>query len=275
MWLWCVGEKNIESPYVLCYNYLVKLTNLEILTYLSKKPIGKGTEAITYDADKYVLRVPRRIKIGTRFRNSLKNNVYKTQKAQNVHGRRNFGQAIYNLIDESKSNIVLSICKKVDGFPTNDLVKSPLSQKQILIAQQKAIIKMRIIASMPQKSFENLIEDLNHLANTDFTIDPSEGNLLLNTKSKKFYIIDLRPVKKIRNIGDLILLLLTDIPDMPENKEYYDLELKIITKLINAAKSRGLTHTEQLNIKQRALEVIKSRQAKTLYKKNYNNIKLK
>ena len=134
---------------------------------------------------------------------------------------------------------------------------------------------MKIIASMPQKSFKKLIEDLNHLANTDFTIDPSEGNLLLNPKSKKFYIIDLRPIKKIRNIGDLILLLLTDIPDMPDNPEYYDLELKIITKLINAAKSCGLKHPEQLKIKPRALEVIKSPQTQNLYKNNYGNIKIK
>lgn len=253
----------------------MKLTNLEILTYLSQKPIGKGTEAVIYDAGKYVLRMPKHIKNDALFRNNLASNVYKTKKAQNVHGRRNFGQAIYNLIDESKSTIVLSVCKKADGFPTNDLVEPPLTPRQILTAQQKAITKMKIIASMPQKSFKKLIEDLNHLANTDFTIDPSEGNLLLNPKSKKFYIIDLRPIKKIRNIGDLILLLLTDIPDMPANPEYYDLELKIITKLINAAKSCGLKHPEQLKIKPRALEVIKSPQNQNLYKNNYGNIKIK
>ena len=127
---------------------------------------------------------------------------------------------------------------------------------------------------MPQKSFEKLIEDLNHLACTDFTIDPSEGNLLLNQKSKKFYIIDLRPVKKIRNIGDLILLLLTDIPDMPSNSEYFDLETKIINKLIKAAKSRGLIHREQLQFKPRVMEVIKSQQAQEIYKNNYDKIKL-
>lgn len=252
----------------------MKLTNLEILTYLSQKPIGKGTEAITYNADKYVLRMPIHIKNNAQFKKNLMNNVYKYKKAQNVHGRKNFGQAIYNFIDESKSQIVLSVCKKVTGFQTNDLVEPPLTKRKITAAQQNAIKKMKIIASMPIKSFERLIEDLNHLTHTDFTIDPSEGNLLLNPESKKFYIIDLRPVKKIRNIGDLILLLLTDIPDIPDNSEYYDLELKIITKLIHAAKSCGLTHPEQLKLKPRALEVIKSPQARNMYKNNYRNIKI-
>ena len=272
--MWHVGEKNIENTYITYYNYLVKLTNLEILTYLSKKPIGKGTEAITYDAGKYVLRMPKHIKNNSQFRNNLANNVYKTQKTQNVHGRRNFGQAIYNLIDESKSKIVLSVCKKADGFPTNDLVEQPLTQKQILTAQKTAIAKMKIIASAPSKSFYKLIDDLNHLTHTNFTIDPSEGNLLIDPETKKFYIIDLRPVKKIRNIGDLILLLLTDIPDMPANSEYFYLETKIINKLIKAAKSRGLLHREQLQFKPRAMEVIKSQQAREIYKKNYDKIKL-
>ena len=253
----------------------MKPTNLDFLTYLSQKPIGKGTEAVTYDAGKYVLRIPMYITNNVKFRNNLAKGIYKYQKAQNVHGRRNFGQAIYNLVDESKSRIVLSVCKKVNGFPTNDLVEPPLTKKQIIKAQQTAITKMKIIASMPQKSFEKLIEDLNHLATTDFTIDPSEGNLLLNQKSKKFYIIDLRHVKKIRNIGDLILLLFTDIPGISDNPEYYDLELKIITKLINAAKSNGVVHKKQLELKPRALEVIKSKQARNMYKNNYHNIKIK
>ena len=252
----------------------MKLTNLEILTYLSQKPIGKGTEAVIYDAGKYVLRMPKHIKNDALFRNNLASNVYKTKKAQNVHGRMNFGQAIYNLIDESKSTIVLSVCKKADGFPTNDLVEPPLTPRQILTAQQKAITKMKIIASMPQKSFYKLIDDLNHLTYTNFTIDPSEGNLLIDPETKQFHIIDLRPVKKIRNIGDLILLLLTDIPDMPSNSEYFDLETKIINKLIKAAKSRGLIHREQLQFKPRAMEVIKSQQAQEIYKNNYDKIKL-
>lgn len=252
----------------------MKLTNLEILTYLLHKPIGKGTEAVTYDTGKYVLRMPRHTKNDAQFRTNLANNVYTIQKVRNVHGRRNFGQAIYNLIDESKSHIVLSVCKKVNGIPTNDLVEPPLTKKQIINAQNTAVVKMKIIASAPQKSFEGLVEDLNHLANTNFTIDPSEGNLLIDPETKQFHIIDLRPVKKIRNIGDLILLLLTDIPDMPSNSEYFDLETKIINKLITAAKSRGLIHREQLQFKPRALEVIKSKQAQELYKNNYDKIKL-
>jgi len=252
----------------------MKLTTAEILNYLSYKPIGTGTEAVTYDADKYVLRMPKYIKTTHQFKKNLSNGLYKYQKLPSVHKHKNFGQAIYNLIDTQTHKIVLSICKKAHGFPTNDLVDMPLTEKQIQKAQQTAISKMQIIASAPQKSFKHLVNDLNYLTSTDFTIDPSEGNLLIDPKSKKFYIIDLRPVKKIRNIGDLILLLLTDIPNMPGNNEYYDLELKIITKLIKAAKSCGLVHPKQLAIKPRALEVLKSKPAKIMYKNNYHNIKL-
>lgn len=252
----------------------MKPTNSELLTYLSQKPIGIGTEATTFDAGKFVIRMPRHIKNNIQFRNNLAGGVYKYQKAQNFHGHRNFGQAVYNLIDKSKSEIVLSVCKKVNGIPTNDLVEAPLTKTQITNAQRKAMIKMKLIASAPLKSFHKLIDDLNYLTYTNFTIDPSEGNLLFEPETKRFYIIDLRPVKKIRNIGDLLLLLLTDIPDMPANSEYFDLEIKIVTKLINAAKSRGLIHREQLQFKPRAMEVIKSKRAKEIYKNNYDKIKL-
>ena len=98
--------------------------------------------------------------------------------------------------------------------------------------------------------------------------------MLIDPETKKFYIIDLRSLKKIRNIGDLILLLLTDIPDMPSNSEYFDLEIRIINKLIKAAKSRGFIHSEQLQFKPRTMEVIKSQQAREIYKNNYDKIKL-
>ena len=119
-----------------------------------------------------------------------------------------------------------------------------------------------------------LVDDLNHLAGTNFTIDPCEGNMLINPTTGRFYIIDLRPVKKIRNVGDLILLLLTDIPDMPDNAEYFELEQKIVNKLMRAAQSCGLSVPEQLKLKPRALEVIKSEAARQLYKNNYQNIAL-
>ena len=96
--------------------------------------------------------------------------------------------------------------------------------------------------------------------------------MLINPTTGRFHIIDLRPVKNIRNIGDLILLLLTDIPDMPDNAEYYKLELKIIGKLMRAARLRGMKCVEQLKLKPRALEVLKSDAARKLYESNYHNI---
>lgn len=247
-----------------------KITHENLLKYISKEPIGIGTEAKTFDAGKFVLRIPKTTKINEYFDPKL----YAWKKASNEHGKRNFGQPVYNLVDKRTLKPVLFLCKKVNGIPTNDLVEPPLTKKQIIYAQNTAVVKMKIIASAPLKSFYKLIDDLNHLAHTNFTIDPSEGNLLIDPETKQFHIIDLRPVKKIRNIGDLILLLLTDIPDMPANSEYFDLEIKIVNKLINAAKSRGLTHCEQLQFKPRAMEVIKSRQAQELYKNNYDKIKL-
>lgn len=253
----------------------MKLNNRDILKAISQNPLGSGTEAVIYDAGEYVIRVPKTLKINADFKKNLLAGTYKYTKAHNVHGKRNFGQSLYNLIDTETSKTIASICKKIDGIATNDLVEQPLTQQQITNAQEIALKKMRLIASAPQKSFRNLIENLNHLTQTDFTIDPSEGNMLINPKTKRFYIIDLRPVKNIRNIGDLVLLLLTDIPNMPYNSEYYDLECKIITKLIRAAQSCGLIHPEQLKLKPRALEVIKSEQARNIYMKNYSNIPLR
>lgn len=252
----------------------MKLNNTDILNAISHKPLGAGTEAVIYDAGKYVVRIPKTLKINTDFKKKLQSGVYKYTKVRNVHGKRNFGQPLYHLIDAATSKPIASVCKKIDGIATNDLVEEPLTPQQIINAQKIALKKMRLIASAPQKSFKNLIENLNHLAQTDFTIDPSEGNLLINPKTKKFYIIDLRPVKKVRTIGDLILLLLTDIPGMPDNQEYFDLETAIVNKLINAAKSYGLINVKQLQYKPRAVEVIKSKQARKLYKDNYNKIKL-
>ena len=247
-----------------------KVTLENLLKYMLKKPIGTGTEAKIFDAGRFVLRVPKQTKINKGFDPKL----YKWEKAVNKHGKRNFGQPVYNLVEKQSLKPVLSLCKKANGIPTNDLVESPLTKKQIIDAQKTAIAKMKLIASAPLKSFYKLIDDLNHLTYTNFTIDPSEGNLLIDPATKRFYIIDLRPVRKIRNIGDLILLLLTDIPDMPDNSEYFDLEIKIINKLINAAKSHGFVNREQLQFKRRAMEVIKSKQAQEIYKNNYNKIKL-
>lgn len=97
---------------------------------------------------------------------------------------------------------------------------------------------------------------------------------MINPTTGRFYIIDLRLVKNIRNVGDLILLLLTDIPDMPDDAEYFELEQKIVKKLMRAAQSCGLAVSEQLKLKPRALEVIKSEAVRQLYKNNYQNIAL-
>ena len=247
-----------------------KTINENLLKYISEKPIGVGTEAKIFDAGGFVLRLPKTTRINKNFDPKL----YKWEKAINEHGKRNFGQPVYNLVNKKSLKPVLFLCKKVNGIPTNDLVELPLTKKQIINAQKTAIAKMKIIASAPLKSFYKLIDDLNHLTHTNFTIDPSEGNLLIDPETKKFYIIDLRSLKKIRNIGDLILLLLTDIPDMPSNSEYFDLEIRIINKLIKAAKSRGFIHSEQLQFKPRTMEVIKSQQAREIYKNNYDKIKL-
>ena len=246
----------------------------EILEYMKNKPLGTGTEATTYDADKFVLRIPKALNNKKLLQQKISQNSYKWEKAVNEHGSRNFGQTIYTLTDKTSLKPVLYLCKKADGIATNDLVEEPLTPKQITKAQKTAIEKMKIIASAPMNSFRRLIDDFNHLTHTNFTIDPSEGNLLINPKTKRFYIIDLRPIKKIRNLGDLILLLLTDIPNTPDNKEYFDLETKIITKLINAANKQGLVHPEQLQFKSRAMEVIKSKTAQDIYKNNYDKIKL-
>mgnify|MGYP003300932258 FL=1 len=250
------------------------LNKSEILSALSKHPIGRGTEATTYDAGRYVVRVPHAVKIDKAFRENLSNGTYNYQKVDNIHGRRNFGQPLYNLTDPKSGAVMLSVCKKVDGITTNDLVEEPLTTKQKSDAMAVAIEKMRIMASAPQKSYRRLVDDLNHLAGTNFTIDPCEGNMLINPTTGRFYIIDLRPVKNIRNVGDLILLLLTDIPDMPDNAEYYKLELKIMGKLMRAARSRGVKCAEQLKLKPRALEVLKSDAARKLYESNYQNIAL-
>ena len=252
----------------------MRLNISEILSAISQKPIGRGTEAATYDAGSYVVRVPHSVKIDKAFRDMLSSGAYRYMRADNVHGRRNFGQPLYNLTDPKSGAVVLSVCKKVDGIPTNDLVEEPLTAQQRADAVSVAIEKMYIMASAPQSAYNKLVDDLNHLATTNFTIDPSEGNMLFDAGAGRFHIIDLRPVKNIRNIGDLILLLLTDIPDMPDNAEYYKLELKIMGKLMRAAQSRGVKCAEQLKLKPRALEVLKSDAARKLYESNYQNIAL-
>ena len=252
----------------------MRFNSSEILSAISQKPIGSGTEATTYDAGSYVVRVPHTVKIDKAFQDRLSSGAYRYVRADNVHGRRNFGQPLYNLTDPISGTVVLSVCKKVDGIPTNDLVEEPLTAQQRADAVSVAIEKMRIIASAPQSAYNKLVDDLNHLATTNFTIDPSEGNMLFDAGAGRFHIIDLRPVKNIRNIGDLILLLLTDIPDMPDNPEYYKLELKIVGKLMRAARSCGVKCAEQLKLKPRALEVLKSDAARKLYESNYQNIAL-
>ena len=252
----------------------MRLNSSEILSAISQKPIGSGTEATTYDAGSYVVRVPHAVKIDNAFGDKLSSGAYRYMRADNVHGRRNFGQPLYNLTDPMSGTVVLSVCKKVDGIPTNDLVEEPLTAQQRADAVSVAIEKMRIMASAPQSAYNKLVDDLNHLAGTNFTIDPCEGNMLINPTTGRFHIIDLRPVKNIRNIGDLILLLLTDIPDMPDNAEYYKLELKIMGKLMRAARSRGVKCAEQLKLKARALEVLKSDAARKLYESNYQTIAL-
>lgn len=253
----------------------MRFNSSEILSAISQKPIGSGTEATTYDAGSYVVRVPHTVKIDKAFRDRLSSGAYRYVRADNVHGRRNFGQPLYNLTDPMSGTVVLSVCKKVDGIPTNDLVEEPLTAQQRANAVSVAIEKMRIMASAPQSAYNKLVDDLNHLAGTEFTIDPSEGNMLFDAGAGRFHIIDLRPVKNIRNIGDLILLLLTDIPDMPDNAEYYKLELKIMGKLMRAAQSRGAVCAEQLKLKPRALEVLKSEAARQLYQGSYQNIALR
>ena len=46
-------------------------------------------------------------------------------------------------------------------------------------------------------------------------------------------------------------------------------------KLMRAAQNRGLAHADQLKLKPRALEVLKSEAARRLYESNYHNIALR
>lgn len=243
-----------------------------ILDAIKNPPFANGTEAEIYDAKKYVIRVPLAIKKD--LNKKIQSNDYKIIKAPNIWNGRNFGQKLFALITNGKSKHFVTVNKKVNGFTTNDLMEEPLTKEQKISAQKTAIKKMRIFALAPQKSYERLIDDLNYINTTGFAIDPSEGNMLFNPKTKRFHIIDLRYTKKIRNLGDLILLLLTDIPNTPENKEYYELEETIINKLIIAAHSVGFIFKEQLDLKPRALEVIKSKKALKIYKENFDKMPL-
>lgn len=252
--------------------YFKKKFKNVILDALKNKPFANGTEAEIYDAKKYVVRVPLAIKKNLAVK--IQHDDYKIVKLPNIWGRRNFGQKLFVLLSNNKSKHFVTINKKVNGFTTNDLVEDPLTKEQKKSAQKIAIEKMRIFATAPQKAYNQLINDLNYINTTGFTIDPSEGNMLFNPKTHRFHIIDLRYTKKIRNIGDLILLLLTDIPNMSANKEYYELEEKIINKLIHAAYSIGFAFKEQLELKPRAIEVIKSKRALKLYKDNFDKIPL-
>lgn len=253
-------------------NYFNKKFKKIILDAIKNQPFANGTEAEIYDANRYVIRVP--FKIKKDLNDIIQNNDYKIIKAPDIWDGRNFGQKLFALIPNSKSNHFITVNKKINGFPTNDLVEEPLTKKQRISTQKTAIKKMQIIAKAPQKSYKHLISDLNYINTTGFTIDPSEGNMLFNPKTKRFHIIDLRYTKKIRNLGDIILLLLTDIPNMPANKEYYILEETIINKLIQAAYSTGFVFKEQLDLKPRAMEVIKSKKALKIYKDNYDKIPL-
>ena len=109
----------------------MRLKNSEILSAISQKPIGSGTQATIYDAGRYVVRVPHTVKIDKAFLDMLSSVAYRYVRADNVHGRRNFGQSLYNLTDPKSGTVVLSVCKKVDGIATNDLVEEPLTAKQI------------------------------------------------------------------------------------------------------------------------------------------------
>ena len=89
----------------------MRLNISEILSAISHKPIGSGTEATTYDAGSYVVRVPHTVKIDKAFRDRLSSGAYRYVRADNVHGRRNFGQALYNLTDPMSGTVVLFVCK--------------------------------------------------------------------------------------------------------------------------------------------------------------------
>ncbi len=237
-----------------------------IFEALHNTPLGRGTEATTYPADQFVVRVPHKIKITNKLKSDIANNIGKITKSNTKWHRHNFGQTIYTYIYPDDKTTHITINKRAFGFPTNDLLPDVPTARQITRAIPRAISKMRIIASAPTASYNKLITDLNYINTTDYTIDPCEYNLLYSPEHKRFYIIDLRPVKKTRSIGDLILMLLTDIPNMPPHPEYYKYEEQIISKLLKSAQHLGLTHPSAYKIKPRTLEVIQSPTAQQMYK---------
>ena len=105
----------------------MKLNNIDILNVISQSPLGTGTEATIYDAGEYIIRIPKTLKINTDFKKNLLAGTYQCTKARNIHGKRNFGQPRYHLIDPTTSQTIASICKKIDGITTNDLVEEPLT----------------------------------------------------------------------------------------------------------------------------------------------------
>ena len=64
----------------------MRLNSSEILSAISQKPIGSGTEATTYDAGSYVVRVPHTVKIDTAFRDKLSSGAYRYMRAARSRG---------------------------------------------------------------------------------------------------------------------------------------------------------------------------------------------
>lgn len=62
----------------------MRLNISEILSAISQKPIGSGTEATTYDAGSYVVRVPHTVKIDKAFRDRLSSGAYRCLHAVDV-----------------------------------------------------------------------------------------------------------------------------------------------------------------------------------------------
>ena len=104
------------------------LNKSEILSALSKHPIGRGTEATTYDAGRYVVRVPHTVKIDKAFRDRLSSGAYRYVRADNVHGRRNFGQPLYNLTDPMSGTVVPNMEREI-GEPVQKMVSQSSWEK--------------------------------------------------------------------------------------------------------------------------------------------------
>lgn len=223
------GKSSVKRDFIELFKTLGKSEKDFLNACLKSTKLGSGQEGSVYripfkNFKKYVLKVIEGFDFSS---------VEPIEKMTDDFPDNNFGQPIAKLGEK------VLILRKLEGKTLSSLIPESPSYSHNL--EQKTVDYYKMMASMPQESFDDYVKDITTLNKKNRSLDPNSGNIIL--KDKKFQITDTFN-RSYNFLGDVLFPFFPDSRREINfsNDETEEYKKAILRKLFTAAKKNNIFH---------------------------------